>query len=815
MAQNENVVGGKFQIDISDLKKGLADANRQIRLSNSEFQAAAAGMGDWTKSEEGLAAKIKQLNTNIDVQKQKVSALQKEYEAVAAEKGENSKEAQNLKIRINAETKALKESEAQLDDTTKALNDFGKGTDDAGQKTSNFTNGLKTIGGVAGKAVVGLGAAAAGLVTGFLALGEATQDTMEDMGKLEAAFTSAGHTAETAKKSYTGMVGILGETDQSVEAVNHLAKLTKNEEELTKWTDIAAGVYATFGDSLPIEGLTEAANETAKVGQVTGPLADALNWAGISEDKFNESLAKCNSEQERATLITNTLNGLYLEAAENYRKVNGDLILAREAQAEMTTAMSEMGRVAMPITTELKFAFADMIKSIIPGLQDFGDGLMGLVNQEEGAAEQIQKGISSIVNGITSKLTEAIPIITEIANGLIPALLNGIIGALPVLVQGAAQIIVTLANALLQALPQLVTVAMQIIISLINVLTEAVPQIVTAIIQIIPEIIDALLAAVPQLLDAAIQFLMAIVQAIPTIINALIVALPQIITSIINAIVQAVPQLLQAAIQLLMAIVNAIPVIVQLLVPMLPQIISTIIDALINAIPQLLDAAVQFFMAIIQALPTIIDALITNLPKIISTITTTLINNLPKLIKAAIQLFMGIIKAIPQITIELVKNMPQIITSIVNGLIEGIPQLIKVGGDLIRGLWEGISNVKDWLMEKISGFFGGVVDNIKSFFGIKSPSRKMANLIGKPMAQGVGVGFEKEMTSVKKGIVKSMNMDLNVPQGNNNTTPTANATGVNGNIIYFTQNNNSPKALSRLEIYRQTKNALANVQGVK
>lgn len=815
MAQNENVVGGKFQIDISDLKKGLAEANRQIRLSNSEFQAAAAGMGDWTKSEEGLTAKIKQLNTNIDVQKQKVSALQKEYEAVAREKGENSKEAQNLKIRINAETKALKESESELDKTTKALNDFGKETKDAEKSTNKLTGTLKGLASGAGKAVAGIGAAAAGAVAGFFALGEATQDTIEDMGKLEAAFTTAGHSGETAQKTYTGLVGVLGETDQSVEAANHLAKLTKNEEELAKWTNIATGVYATFGDSLPIEGLTEAANETAKTGSLTGGLADALNWAGISEEEFQKQLDKCNTEQERATLITNTLNKTYIEAAENYRKVNGELILAREAQAEMTNAMSEMGRVALPITTELKFAFADLIKSIVPGLEDFGEGLIGLINGTEGAEEQVTSGIEGIVGGITEKLTGAIPIIANIANALVPALLNGIISALPSLVDGAAQITITLVNTLLQALPQLTNVAMQIIISLINVLTEALPQIVIAIIQIVPQIIDALLAAIPQLLDAAIQFLMAIVEAIPTIIQALIVALPKIITTIINAIVQAIPQLLQGAIQLLMAIIQAIPIIVQLLVQNLPQIINTILQALLKAIPQLLDAAIEFLMAIIKAIPTIIKELVKNLPLIITTITRTLIENLPLLIQAAIELLMGIVKAIPTIQMELIKSMPQIIKAITTGLIEAIPQIIKIGGDMIRGLWKGISNVGDWLREKISGFFGGVVDNIKSFFGIKSPSRKMANLIGKPMAQGVGVGFEKEMKNVKKGIVKSMDMDLGVEVPGNNNGSTANGTSKSGNVIYFTQNNNSPKALSRLEIYRQTKNALANVQGVQ
>ena len=139
-------------------------------------------------------------------------------------------------------------------------------------------SGIKT----AGTAILGATAA-------FLATGEATQETIEDMGKLDTAFTTVGHSSQTAQQSYRGMVGILGETDQSVEAVSHLAKLTKSQEELSQWTTIAAGVYATFGDSLPLVALREAANATAKVGEVTGPLADALNWAGVSQDAFNEN----------------------------------------------------------------------------------------------------------------------------------------------------------------------------------------------------------------------------------------------------------------------------------------------------------------------------------------------------------------------------------------------------------------------------------------------------------------------------------------------------------------------------------------------
>ena len=173
------------------------------------------------------------------------------------------------------------------------------------------------------------------------------------MGKLKVAFTTVDHTVETAEKTFKSMVGILGETDQAVEASNHLARLTKNEKELASWTNIAAGVYATFGDSLPLEGLTEAANETAKVGKVTGPLADALNWVGISEDQFNDKLAKCNNEKERSTLITNTLSKAYEEAGTEYREVNGDLIESREATAEFNKALADLASIMTPVITKI------------------------------------------------------------------------------------------------------------------------------------------------------------------------------------------------------------------------------------------------------------------------------------------------------------------------------------------------------------------------------------------------------------------------------------------------------------------------------
>ena len=167
------------------------------------------------------------------------------------------------------------------------------------------------------------------------------------------------------KKSYKDFYVILGESDRSVEAVNHLAKLCNTEEELAMWSDICAGVSATFGDSLPIEGLTEASNETAKTAKVTGVLADALNWVGISEDVFNEKLEKCSTEQQRSQLITQTLNAAYQESSEKFREMNASVIVSREATQRLTEAQAKLGAVVDPILTTLKTKLLTLRKACL------------------------------------------------------------------------------------------------------------------------------------------------------------------------------------------------------------------------------------------------------------------------------------------------------------------------------------------------------------------------------------------------------------------------------------------------------------------
>lgn len=278
----------------------------------------------------------------------------------------------------------------------------------------------KELGGVTGSAKgasKGIGAAMKGVAAGaaiaigaivavgaaLVKLGKASLDYQRAQAKLNTAFLSAGSTAQQAAESYKGLFRFLGDADTSAEAAAHLAKLTTSQKELAEWTKICQGVYATFGDSLKIESLTEAANETARVGKVTGTMADALNWAGISEDEFNAKLAKTTSFEEREALIRSTLNGLYSDAAEIYEKNNKALIENNESQARLDASMAAAGQACIPLMTALNNLSATLFDALRPAIEAIVPVLVTFVNWISQGIQAVM-GLFGAVTGTTTSI---------------------------------------------------------------------------------------------------------------------------------------------------------------------------------------------------------------------------------------------------------------------------------------------------------------------------------------------------------------------------------------------------------------------------
>ena len=897
MSNNQDTTT-KFKVDISELKKSMQEAKRQVAIANSAFQETASTMDDWSKSSDGISAKLKQLGSNLKSQKSILADYEKQLELTKQQYPEGGKAVDDLIVKINKQKAVINNTEREISkyestlsevteaekiasktgkDVADVLEDMGKEAKDADEGFTTLKGAIATF---AGNALTGLANGLKDAVGSLFSLADETREYRTELGKLETAFTSAGHSSETATKTYKDLYAVLGDEGQATEAANHLAKLTDNQKDLEKWTTIATGVYGTFGDSLPIEGLTEAANETAKVGQVTGPLADALNWAGVSEDKFNESLKKCSNEQERQALITDTLNGLYSDAANKYKEVNKDIMDAQRAQSELTDATSELGAVAEPVMTSFKLMGASFIKELLPNVQGLGQGFSDLMNGVKGAENGIGSSISGLVTTVLNKITQILPQLANVAVALVNSLVTSLLGMLP----------------------QLTTTLITIINTLISQLGTILPQIVLAVVDVVPKIIDAIMTQLPVFINACVTFLMAIVQAIPQVVTAILDALPQLITSIIDGLMAGIDALLQGAVTLLMAIVDAIPTIVDSLIAALPQIINSLIGGLLNAIPDLLQGAITLLMAIIEAVPVIIEALHGSLPSIIQTIMNTLLDNLPLLLDTAVTLFMALVKAIPQIVKALSKALPQIITTVLKvmgqllsnlgvfiielmakiGLwirdivkkgaegasnfvkkvieniknlpskmwnwltqtvskvaswggnlaskgkeaakklfnavvdkVKEIPSKLKsIGSDIVKGLWNGINDMTGWIASKIKGFGKSVTDGLKKFFKIKSPSRLMAEEVGRYLPEGIALGIDNNAKSVINSMRNLAVNTVSAAQSGLATGTVTSGIASRGSVVNnFNQYNYSPKSLTRLEIYRQSKNLLGFAGG--
>lgn len=705
MAKEEQIKSQIILEGEKEYRSACKGINTSLREIGSEMKLATAEFGDNAESIDALTRKQDILKKSLEEQAKKAKAAEDALKKMRDGGIEPTNPAyQKMQTALNNTKADMVKIQKEIDDTSEKLKKSKIDWESVGDTVGK-------VGKAIGAGVAAMGAAIGAAAGAFLGLAESTREARVNMGKLETGFTTAGHSAEDAKKTYTELYGILGDDGQATEAAAHLAKLTKNEKELATWTDIATGVYATFGDSLPIENLTEAANETAKTGAITGGLADALNWAGVSEDEFQASLDKCSTEQERQALITKTLNGLYSDAAEKYREVNGDIIDAQKATASLNSAMAELGAIAEPIVTKLKQLAAELLQQITPFVELIGNGLVGALTGAEGAAQQFTDGLLGMVTFAIQKLTEM----------------------LPTFINFAFQMIANIATGIAQALPTLVP----------------------SLVQLVADIVQVLIDNIPLLIDAALQLVTGLAQGIINAIPVLVAALPTLITSLIDGLLSSIPQIIQAGIDLLTSLITALPEIIATIVAAIPEIINGIITALLENIPLIIQAGIDLLVALIQALPQIITTIVQAIPQIISGIVNALVQNIPQIIQAGVQLFVALVRNLPTIIAEIVKAVPQIVSEIVSAFGSLVGEMVKAGANLLHGLWEGISSAAGWLWEKVSGWASSLVDGIKNFFGIHSPSTVFAE-IGTNMGEGVGVGFGESMNGVSADMTAAM-----------------------------------------------------------
>ena len=924
----DNETTTKFRVDISELKKEMQEAKRQVQVANSEFKAISSSMEDWTKSTDGISAKLKQLDANLKSQKTVLSSLEKQYELTVAQMGEGSAQADRLKIAINNQKavvngtqKEIAKYENVLSEVGKAEGDagtdadkLGKDLDDLSDKAKGAGEGFTVFKGVlanlatqginllidgvknAGKALVGMVTDSVNayaeyeqLVGGVDTLFKESSKTVQEYANN--AYKTAGMSANEYMETVTSFSASLlqslgGDTAKSAEVADMaITDMSDNANKMGTSMEAIQNAYNGFakGNFTMLDNLKLGYGGTQE--EMKRLLKDAEALSGQKYD-----ISNLNDVYQAIHVVQGELGITGTTAKEASSTISGSVASMKSAWTNLITGMSDENANFDQLVTNLVDSVTTMLGNILP-----------VATKAIGGLGQLFTALAPVIaTELPKMINDVLPTLLESLSALLQAILQAIITSLPTIIQTVLDVLLEIVDVLLGMIPDLTKAVVNIITMLIKALSKALPEIVTAVIELVPQIIDALMSELPTYIQACIDFWLAMVEAIPTVIQAILTALPQIINSIINGLVSAIPQLIQGAIQLLMAIVDAIPVILQSLIQALPTIINAIINGLITGIPQLIQGAIQLFMALIKAIPVIVTALAEALPQIIDTITTTLLDNLPLLLDTAVQVFMAIVQAIPQIVVALAQALPEIISTIMGtmgGLLsrlvgfvgdligkiiewsgqmrdkasEGASQLVTkvvewikqlpekiwtwltnvitkvttwatdlarkgkeagqelmdsiiekvkeipdkiktIGSDIVKGLWEGINDMAGWIKEKITGFGEGVLNNLKDFFGIHSPSKLMADEVGKWLPEGIAVGIDKNAKSVMSAM-KDLTMNTLGATRDGLSELGVNG-GVTGGVVNnFTQVINSPKQLSRLDIYRQSKNLLGYAGG--
>lgn len=671
-------LSARFGADTTDFKAGITAINREIRVLESGFKASAAGLGDWTKSADGLELRAKSLTEQIGLQQEKVDALTLEYQQLAAAQGEDSAAAQNALINLNKQNEALGKMTSELnttesalagmqggsEDASQAVDDLGSSSEDAGGKLGGFQGAMDKLGPAlkTGAALVaGLAGAVAGLGAGITAM---VMKTTEAAGDLVDLSTKTGiSTTRLQELDYVAkQVGTSTET-----ITGSLAKLTRSMGDAAAKTDgPAAEAFRNLG---------------VAVVDSQGNLRD-------SEAVFNDALTALGgmtNETER-DVAAMALFGKSAQELNPLIKTGADEI------ARLSKEANDMGAVMGEDDVAAAESFGDTLSSIQSGLQGtvgtltgaFMPGFQQLATQGQGYVKQfgnvvknadgdvgkMSAGIGELVGQVVGDMAKQAPQMLQAGLGIIQGIITSVITLLPTLMPMVVELINTLVTFIATNLPMILEAAVQIIVTLATGIADALPTLIPTIVGIIPKLVLVLLENLPVLIDAALRIILALASGL----------------------------------------IAAIPV----LIPEIPKILTAIFDAVIVSLPIIGEAAGELIGALVTGIAANLPLIITSASEMVTSWTNGITGLMVSIVATGVAIVAGVWEGIQSQAETFTKNITGFFTGIVDtvkktlGIKSPSTVFAGIGENMALGLGGGFVQAFDGIERKINGAVGGL-----------------------------------------------------------------------------------------------------------
>ena len=728
MAGNDGTLNFDTKIDSSGFQKGLDGIGGAAQKGLSVTSKVLGGAATAVTALGGAAIKV-----GSDFE-----AGMSEVQAVSGASGEALEQLKEKAKEMGAKTKFSATESAE------AMNYMAM----AGWKTEEMLGGIEGIMNLAAASGEDLAATSDIVTDALTAFGMSASDSTHFADILAAASSNANTNVGLMGETFKYVAPLAGSLGYSAEDTATAIGLMANAgikgsqagtalrsimTRLAKPTKESQAAMDALGLSI-----TDSSGKMKPLSEIVGDMREG--FSGLTEDEKASYAAMLGGQEAMSGLLA-----IVNASDKDFEKLSGAINDCNGSAAEMAEIMQDnlQGQITIlqsgleGLGVSLYETMQDTAKDVVKEAQGMVQQLQDAFN--EGGFQGLVGAFGNVLAQIVQRIAEAAPTVIEAAVSLVMSFCDGLKSA-PGIGESGASLITSLVTGLMSCVGEIWTTAIVLIGKLAEGIAAGAPQMVQAASTAITDIVECIVDWMPDILQAGADIIVALAEgiagALPTLIYqaavivsdialalvenlpALVDAALQLVMGLVQGLVDGIPVLLEGAIQLFMAILDALPVIIEKLLQALPDLITTIIDFFTQNIPLIVDGAIQLLMGIIDAIPTIIQAIVNNLPQIITAIATGLAQAIPQIFTAAKDLLWQIIEAVPEIVVGIAGAVPDIIAGIVNGLIGGI-----------SAVWDAACELGS-----------GILDGIKSFFGINSPSTVMAEQ-GDYLVQGLVNGI--------------------------------------------------------------------------
>lgn len=594
--------------------------------------------------------------------------------------------------------------------------------------------------------------------------GTATQNILKNLGEI---------VPRLGKTGLEVVGAIADEIGNSVPAAKGFADAVGNITD--KLSSMDTGQLANLGKMSAV--LIGAVPVFSLIGKSAGTFSDVLGGLGEVSGGVTAKFQKIPGGIK--SLGTSMQSG-----AKVFRNIKDAILLPFEDLSPSLTKI--FGKVSSSVSSgplgKLVNDFAEIPKGIAASFGKIGPAISGKFPKITGVVKSIGSSISgtfmTIANGakgfgslLGGALNSVLPKISGFANKFIGYL--GVAGDAfaPVLSKAASFVPQLLGFMNIAAVVALVAVGLGLLYSQFG---TQIDQILLMMQTKGPEVItnfcNGIVAALPNLIAQGAAMLNNLMLAITANLPAIIQGGIAIVSTLITGIAQQLPTLIPTALMMIL----------------------TLVSSLLSNVGQLVDAGINLLVGLAQGVVNALPQLIDKAPTIIGQLATAIISNLPKILLAGIKIITilgtGLIQAVPQ----LISKIPSIISQVKNAFTS--VDWGSVGMNIIKGIANGLKGAAGAIVEAAKGAAESALNAAKNALGIHSPSRVFRDQVGKMMALGMGIGFERNIpvksmsTGVQRavaGLQKSVDIALSARTSDKTVGGVKNMPGFDNNDIDY------------------------------